>query len=60
MNTYCLSTNDRIDLFKIKDLNKLLYKYAPYINNGKSNIELQIIIIKAIISTMAELHESWN
>jgi Zn-dependent peptidase ImmA (M78 family)/fido (protein-threonine AMPylation protein) len=170
MNRYCLSTKDKLDIFKIKDLNKLLYKYAPYpeyagqyrsednlilngkiqpvtasnlfdeiadlnalvekivnniekysveeyiyeitnihykltvlhpfndgngrvsraffnwllrikglcpifidsnnkcdylntlncIDRGKDNTELQIIIVKAIISTMAELHKSWN
>ena len=26
MNKYCLETNDDISIFKIKDLNKLLYK----------------------------------
>ena len=30
MNRYCLETKDTIDIFKIKDLNKLLYKYSPY------------------------------
>ena len=30
MNRYCLETTDEIDIFKIKDLNKLLYKFAPY------------------------------
>lgn len=30
MNKYCLETNDELDIFKIKTLNKLLYKYAPY------------------------------
>lgn len=30
MNKYCLETNDKLDVFKIKILNKLLYKYAPY------------------------------
>lgn len=30
MNKYCFETNDDINIFKIKDLNKLLYKFAPY------------------------------
>lgn len=30
MNKYCLETTDDISIFKIKDLNKLLYKYVPY------------------------------
>lgn len=30
MNKYCLETSDELDIFKIKTLNKLLYKYAPY------------------------------
>lgn len=30
MNKYCLETNDEINIFKIKDLNKLLYKYVPF------------------------------
>ena len=29
MNKYCLETNDNINVFRIKDLNKLLYKFAP-------------------------------
>ena len=30
MNKYCLETSDDISIFKIKDLNKLLYKYVPF------------------------------
>lgn len=30
MNKYCLETTDDINIFKIKDLNKLLYKYVPF------------------------------
>lgn len=30
MNKYCLETKDELDVFKIKTLNKLLYKYSPY------------------------------
>lgn len=30
MNKYCLETTDDITIFRIKDLNKLLYKYAPF------------------------------
>lgn len=30
MNKYCLETKDDISIFKIKDLNKLLYKFAPF------------------------------
>lgn len=30
MNKYCLETNDEINIFKIKCLNKLLYKYVPF------------------------------
>lgn len=30
MNKYCLQTNDDINIFKIRELNKLLYKYVPY------------------------------
>lgn len=30
MNKYCLETNDDINIFKIKDLNKLLYKFVPF------------------------------
>lgn len=30
MNRYCLETKDELNVFKIKDLNKLLYKYAPF------------------------------
>lgn len=30
MNKYCLGTDDEINIFKIKDLNKLLYKYVPF------------------------------
>ena len=30
MNKYCIETKDELDIFKIKDLNKMLYKYAPY------------------------------
>jgi len=30
MNKYYLETNDELDVFKIKALNKLLYKYAPF------------------------------
>ena len=30
MNKYCLETEEELDIFKIKTLNKLLYKYAPY------------------------------
>ena len=30
MNKYCLETTDDINIFKIKDLNKLLYKFVPF------------------------------
>lgn len=30
MNKYCIETKEELDIFKIKDLNKILYKYAPY------------------------------
>ena len=30
MNKYCLETEDSISIFKIKDLNKLLYKFVPF------------------------------
>lgn len=30
MNKYCLETKEELDIFKIKTLNKLLYKYSPY------------------------------
>ena len=30
MNHYSLATKDELNLFKLKDLNKLLYKYSPY------------------------------
>ena len=30
MNKYCLETTDDITIFKIKDLNKLLYKFVPF------------------------------
>ena len=30
MNKYCLETDEELDIFKIKKLNKLLYKYTPY------------------------------
>ena len=30
MNKYCLETSDDITIFKIKDLNKLLYKFVPF------------------------------
>lgn len=30
MNKYCIETKDKISVFKIKHLNKLLYKYVPY------------------------------
>jgi Zn-dependent peptidase ImmA (M78 family)/fido (protein-threonine AMPylation protein) len=30
MNKYCLETDDEINIFKIKELNKLLYKYVPF------------------------------
>ena len=34
MNKYCLETNDELDIFKIRTLNKLLYKYAPFPDCG--------------------------
>lgn len=30
MNRYCLETEDEINIFKIKELNKLLYKFVPF------------------------------
>ena len=30
LNKYCLETTDKISIFKIRDLNKLLYKYVPF------------------------------
>lgn len=30
MNRYCLETTDELDIFVLKRLNELLYKYAPY------------------------------
>lgn len=30
MNKYCLETADEINIFRIKDLNKILYKFTPF------------------------------
>lgn len=43
MNKYCLETTDNINIFKIKDLNKLLYKFVPfpeYVGNFRTNDNL--------------------
>lgn len=49
MNKYCLETNDKLDIFKIKMLNKLLYKYAPYPEcSGKYRISDNMILGGAI------------
>ena len=45
MNKYCLETSDKLDIFKIKTLNKLLYKYAPYPEcSGKYRISDNMIL----------------
>ena len=36
MNKYCLETEEDLDIFKIRKLNKLLYKYAPFPECGGS------------------------
>lgn len=43
MNKYCLETRDDINIFKIKNLNKLLYKFVPfpeYTGNFRTNDNL--------------------
>lgn len=65
MNKYCLETNDELDIFKIKTLNKLLYKYAPYpeytgIYRTDDNMilggKIQPVSFLEILDKMAELN----
>lgn len=65
MNKYCLETNDDISIFKIKELNKLLYKYVPYPeytgffrtdDNIISEGKIQPVTISEIMDKMDELN----
>ena len=67
MNKYCLETKDELDVFKIRELNKLLYKYAPFPDCGGSyrNTDnmifggtIQPITYFKIFDKMAELNET--
>lgn len=66
MNKYCLETNDDISIFKIKDLNKLLYKYVPfpeYTGMFRSNDNLilggkiQPVSVSDLFNKLDELNE---
>ena len=69
MNQYCLTTEDEIDIFKIKKLNNLLYKYAPfpeYAGEFRTNDNLilggqiQPISVDRISDEMTELDKIVN
>lgn len=66
MNKYCLETTDEINIFKIRDLNRLLYKYAPYpeyTGNFRTNDNLilggtiQPVSVSEIFDKMNELND---
>lgn len=66
MNQYCLQTEDEINIFKIKDLNKLLYKYVPfpeYTGAFRTNDNLilggkiQPVNVSELYNKMEELNE---
>lgn len=66
MNKYCIETKDELDIFKIKDLNKILYKYAPcpeyagmYRNSDNMILggKIQPISYTEIIDKMDELNK---
>lgn len=65
MNRYCLETEENIGIFKIKKLNKLLYKYVPfpeYAGKFRTNDNLitgatiQPVTISALFNKMDELN----
>lgn len=66
MNKYCLETSDDITIFKIKDLNKLLYKFVPfpeYTGTFRTNDNLifggkiQPVSISELFNKIDELNE---
>ncbi|MBE6155469.1 MAG: ImmA/IrrE family metallo-endopeptidase [Firmicutes bacterium] len=69
MNKYCLETSDDITIFKIKDLNKLLYKFVPYpeytgtfrtTDNLILRGKIQPISISELFNKIEELNELVN
>lgn len=69
MNKYCLETSDDITIFKIKDLNKLLYKFSPfpeYTGMFRTNDNLilggriQPVSVSEIFNKIDELNEMIN
>ena len=67
MNKYCIETKEELDIFKIKDLNKMLYKYAPYpeyagtyrtSDNIISGGKIQPVPYTEIIDKMDELNKT--
>lgn len=66
MNKYCLETTDDINIFKIKDLNKLLYKFVPFpeytgIFRNDDNIilngKIQPVSVAELFNKIEELNE---
>lgn len=69
MNKYCLETTDDITIFKIKDLNKLLYKFVPfpeYTGNFRTDDNLilggkiQPVSVSELFNKIEELNELIN
>lgn len=69
MNSYVINTNDKINIFKIKDLNKLLYTYAPFPEYGGefrtsdniiTNARKQPISVNKLLEEVSKLNDSLN
>ena len=67
MSKYCLETDDDLDVYKARTLNKLLYKYAPFPEYGGNyrNVDnlifegaIQPITYTKIFDKMDELNET--
>ena len=55
MNKYCLETDDELDIFKARSLNKLLYKYAPFPDYGGSYRNVDNLIFEGAVQPVTYL-----
>lgn len=52
MSKYCLETDDDLNIFKARTLNKLLYKYAPFPDYGGTYRNVDNMIFEGAVQTV--------